>query len=113
MRNHLHVIITAKVKVIPDVNELEEWMKEVVRSVDMNIINGPHFCYSALPSNSGWTGIAVLDFSHIALHTWDDDQLIEFDLFSCKDFDVNDVIKQLDIFEPEEYNVKVLTRNKL
>ena len=66
----------------------------------MNVISGPHVVYSDMLDNEGFTAVAVLDFSHLSIHTWDkvDPALIEFDLFSCKDFDVNIVLDKLNEF---------------
>jgi S-adenosylmethionine decarboxylase len=107
------MIVTAKVGYIPTNPEfLKEWMIRVVESVNMKVINGPHVCYSDVKDNEGWTGVAVLDFSHIAIHTWPKDSLIEFDLFSCKDFDVSTVIEELKYFELKDYTVKIINRDK-
>jgi S-adenosylmethionine/arginine decarboxylase-like enzyme len=67
----------------------------------MNVISGPHVVYSDMVDNEGFTAVAVLDFSHLSIHTWDkvNPALIEFDLFSCKDFDVNIVLDKLNEFD--------------
>ena len=113
MRTHIHMIVTAKVRYIPSVeNDLKLWINKVVTDVGMKVLSGPHMCYSDVKDNEGWTGVAVLDFSHIALHTWPKDNLIEFDLFSCKDFDVNIVIDNLRYFGLDDYTVKIINRDK-
>lgn len=112
-RNHMHMIVTAKIDhaSVPG-HVLKEWIEDVVHSVNMKVISGPHVVYSDVKDNEGWTGIAVLDFSHISVHLWPNDNLIEFDLFSCKDFDVNTVIDHLRFFGLIDYSVKIINRDK-
>ena len=57
--------------------------------------------------------LAILDFSHLSIHTWDEisPALIEFDLFSCKDFDINTVMTRLDEFEINSYSNLIVDRD--
>ncbi len=43
----------------------------------------------------GTTGIIVLSTSHVAVHTWPAKHLFILDVFSCRDFDPEDVMKTL------------------
>ena len=102
IRQHKHIILRAYVKNPPSTQiQLSEWCKDVISRVGMNVISGPHVVYSDMLDNEGFTAVAVLDFSHLSIHTWDkvNPALIEFDLFSCKDFDVNIVLDKLDEFD--------------
>jgi hypothetical protein len=102
IRQHKHIILRAYVKNPPSTEiQLSEWCKDVISRVGMNVISGPHVVYSDMVDNEGFTAVAVLDFSHLSIHTWDkvNPALIEFDLFSCKDFDVNIVLDKLNEFD--------------
>lgn len=112
-RTHLHMIVTAKVKHADLCGRLlEDLISEIVTSIGMKVINGPHSCYSDIKGNEGWTAIAVLDFSSISIHLWQFENLLEFDLFSCKDFDVNRVLNLLDDkFGILVKKVKILNRD--
>jgi len=102
IRQHKHIILRAYVKNPPSTEiKLSEWCKDVISRVGMNVISGPHVVYSDMVDNEGFTAVAVLDFSHLSIHTWDkvNPALIEFDLFSCKDFDVNIVLDKLNEFD--------------
>ena len=82
IRQHKHIIIRAYVKNPPATEiQLSEWCKDVISRVGMNVISGPHVVYSDMVDNEGFTAVAVLDFSHLSIHTWDkvDPALIEFD----------------------------------
>ncbi len=99
VREHKHVIVRAYVWNPPrDSETLNSWCREVIESVGMKCIAGPFSVYSDMEGNKGHTAVAVLDFSHLAIHVWDEinPALIEFDLFSCKDFNVDAVIRKLD-----------------
>lgn len=114
VREHKHVIVRAYVNNPPNSKEqLSEWCRNVISDVGMKVIGGPIVVYSEMEGNEGYTAIAILDFSHLAIHTWDkiSPALIEFDLFSCKDFDIELVMKRLDEFEINSYSNLVVDRD--
>lgn len=114
VREHKHVIVRAYVNNPPkDKEQLSEWCNNVISDVGMKLIGGPLVVYSDMKGNEGYTAVAILDFSHLAIHTWDNisPALIEFDLFSCKDFDINLVMKRLDEFEINSYSNLVVDRD--
>ena len=54
MRTHIHMIVTAKVRYIPSVeNDLKLWINKVVTDVGMKVLSGPHMCYSDVKDNEG------------------------------------------------------------
>ena len=114
IREHKHVIVRAYVNNPPtDETTLSEWCTGVISSVGMKCVCGPHMVYSEMEGNKGYTAIAVLDFSHLAIHCWDEisPALIEFDLFSCKDFDVNIVLTKLNQFGIVSYSTLIVDRD--
>jgi S-adenosylmethionine/arginine decarboxylase-like enzyme len=114
LREHKHVIIRAYVNNPPqDADRLSDWCKEVVAAVGMKVIGGPLVVYGDMPGNAGYTAVTVLDFSHLAIHSWDEVSpgLIEFDLFSCKDFDVNIVLDKLEEFDIVSHSIMMVDRD--
>lgn len=114
VRKHKHVIVRAYVCDPPrDAEQLSDWCKEVINLVGMKCIGGPLVIYSDMEGNKGHTAVAILDFSHLAIHVWDEisPALIEFDLFSCKDFDVDIVLNKLDEFIMSDYSHEVIDRD--
>lgn len=112
--NHQHLIIRATLHKPPhDVNYITQWIKELVEAIDMKILIEPQAVYSDMIGNRGLTAIAVIETSHIALHCWDevDPAILEFDLYSCKTVDVQQVLTFLDEFEPMEISYMFLDRN--
>lgn len=85
----------------------------MIHSVDMKVLSGPHCCYSDVPNNEGFTCVAVLDFSHIAIHFWDkcEQPFFEFDLFSCKDFDINIPIEMMKRFDMTTLGIQFINRD--
>jgi S-adenosylmethionine/arginine decarboxylase-like enzyme len=114
IRQHKHIIIRAYVKNPPKTEQqLSSWCCDVIGRVGMNVISGPHVVYSDMVDNEGFTAVAVLDFSHLSIHTWDkvDPALIEFDLFSCKDFDIQNVLDKLNEFDIITYSQLIVDRD--
>ena len=63
--------------------------------------NNPILGYVENPNNPqdfGYSGIVVLYESHFAFHTWPYYAEIDFDIFSCKEFDFNKALKILQYF---------------
>lgn len=113
LRKHKHVIIRSYVSNPPNSEEiLKEWCRDVISRVGMRVLDGPHAVYSAdVPGNEGFTATAVLDFSHLALHAWDVNGLIELDLFSCKEFDPAILLEKLNEFGIISYSTLILDRD--
>jgi S-adenosylmethionine/arginine decarboxylase-like enzyme len=88
-------------------------MADIVHAVGMNILAGPMTSYSNIPGNEGITSIVTLDFSHAAIHIWPlyNKPLIEFDLFSCKHFEIDTVLDRLRQFDLLQYNIVLFDRD--
>ena len=95
---HKHLIIRATIKKPPshnDVNTLTDWIRKVIRSIDMKILGGPYTTYCDIKGNKGMTSVTIIETSHIALHTWDEisPALLQLDVYSCADFDPEIIFK--------------------
>ena len=71
----------------PPTNEafIKRWMEDLVKQIDMKIIQGPYTAYVTKEGNRGLTAVVMIETSHIALHVWDEDKhgMIQFDLYKC------------------------------
>jgi S-adenosylmethionine/arginine decarboxylase-like enzyme len=99
----------------PPTDELfiKQWMEDLVKQIDMKIIQGPYTAYVTKEGNRGLTAIVMIETSHIALHVWDEDNpgMIQFDLYTCSTLPVNDVIKNLKSnLGLKDYNYMVIER---
>ena len=71
------------------------FLKELPARVDMGALTPP-IIVRGIPENPGLTGVLVIDYSHISFHAFTDLNRINFDLYSCKDFDPNIVIEHVE-----------------
>ena len=110
---HKHLLIRAEVQ-NPPKNEEEtiSWMKKLIKTIDMNILAGPYSSQVSKKGNKGLSGVAIIDTSHISIHTWDEKEpaLIQLDVYSCKDFKKSNVIDCLDDFKPVTVEYKYFDR---
>ncbi len=93
--DHKHMLVTAHFVSPPqNINELKEWIAELVEAVDMKILVEPNLIYCDTAGNEGITGTTVIETSHCAFHIWDNGNppVMQFDLYSCKRFDPNIVV---------------------
>ncbi|MCH7828897.1 S-adenosylmethionine decarboxylase [Patescibacteria group bacterium] len=68
---------------------------QLPKLVGMKILSGPHLVRDYDTGHEGLTGFAIIDYSHISLHTFVDTQEIFIDIFSCKPFDYKKVRRYL------------------
>ena len=110
---HKHLLIRAEVQ-NPPKNEEEtiSWMRKLIKTIDMNILAGPYSSQVSKKGNKGLSGVAIIDTSHISIHTWDEQQpaLIQLDVYSCKEFKKADVIDCLEEFKPITVEYKYFDR---
>ena len=95
---HKHLIIRAEANRVPtDEEQLTEWLKEFIDSINMKILMGPYVKYCNVEGNRGITGIAVIETSHIAIHVWDEPNpaLMQIDVYSCAEFDVDEIAEKI------------------
>lgn len=96
--NHLHLLVTAFVDNPPLSAEAgEDWLRHLVKLVDMKILMDAQAIYCEDLGNEGVTGIVGLTTSHAAFHAWHEVEkpFVSFDLYSCRNFDINVVFDHL------------------
>ena len=111
---HKHLIIRAEANKVPtDEEQLTEWLKDFIDSIDMKILMGPYVKYCDVEGNRGITGIAVIETSHIAIHVWDEPNpaLMQIDVYSCAEFDVDEIANKIKAdFDVIKLDYKYLNR---
>ena len=111
---HKHLIIRAEANKVPtDEEQLTEWMKEFISSIDMKILMGPYVKYCNMECNRGITGIAVIETSHITIHVWDEPNpaLMQIDVYSCAEFDPYKIAEKIKAdFDVVKIDYKYLNR---
>ena len=111
---HKHLIVRAEaIKPPKDEDQLKEWMKEFVDSINMKIFMGPYVKYCNMEGNRGITAVAIIETSHIAMHIWDEvsPALMQFDVYSCGEFNIEDICNKIKKdFDIEKIEYKFLNR---
>ena len=66
---HKHLIIRAEASRPPtDEEQLQNWMREFIESINMKVFMGPYVKYCNMAGNRGITAVAIIETSHIAMH---------------------------------------------
>ena len=111
---HKHLIIRAEANRVPtDEEQLTEWLRDFIDSINMKILMGPYVKYCKVEGNRGITGIAVIETSHIAIHVWDEPNpsLMQIDVYSCAEFDVDEIANKIKSdFDVVKLDYKYLNR---
>jgi len=89
------------------------WIKHLIRAIDMEPIGEPHIEYTAaeFPDKAGFTAIQIIVTSSIVAHFIDSTGELYLNVFSCKEFDNDVVIKSVeDAFLAKKIRINFLTR---
>jgi S-adenosylmethionine/arginine decarboxylase-like enzyme len=110
---HKHILIRADVNKPPKtIDEVVNWLTKLIKDIDMKILDGPYAKRVDMKGNEGVTGMAIIETSHVVIHTWDaiTPSLIQLDVYSCKDFNPLVILNSLSIFEPLDVDYKYFDR---
>lgn len=119
MQKHLEIIIRSEIGKPPtedDLDKMNFWFRDLIDSIGMKILSGPHTVYCNKEGNRGYTGVCAIETSHLALHSWDEETpyILQLDLYTCSDLDVSIVIEKLMQFEPKKIHYMLIDKeNKL
>ena len=86
----------------------EAWMSTLVKKIGMKELSAPVAKRSYMKGNQGITCSCMITTSHIVLHTWEDDHpgLLQLDVYSCKDFNIQDIIDKLKDLWVDEHTIQ-------
>lgn len=92
------------------------FLDSVPASIGMTKIMPPYaFRYSGkVPEEWGVSGVVLIAESHIAVHTFpDQNEFVTVDIFSCKDFDIDLAIKEIEKFyKPAKIEKQLFMRGR-
>jgi S-adenosylmethionine/arginine decarboxylase-like enzyme len=117
-QQHKHLIVRAEIGQCPkeeDINKISDWIREMIKKIDMKLLAGPYTTYVNEKGNKGMTSVAIIETSHIALHIWDEavPGLLQLDVYSCANFNPQDVFEKVnEIFQTVKMEYKFLDREK-
>lgn len=112
---HRHLIVTAFLDNAPTSVVIgESWLTELVSIVDMQILMDAKAIYCEDLGNEGLTGIVGLTTSHSSFHAWHqaDRPFMNFDLYSCKEFEIEDVLAHFSCFVPTKISYMLIDRDE-
>ena len=82
-------------KLITDQKFVFKLLVEIPKLIGMKVLVGPNLVRDYDPDNIGITGVAIVSFSHITIHTFDETCQAFIDIFSCRPFDYEKVRRYL------------------
>lgn len=112
---HQHLLVKCWVKNPPlTENEVNKWLIDLVAAAGMKVVAGPTSVLVSEPGNEGVTGTITLATSHASIHVWDalDPALIQFDIYSCKCFELEQIMNCFKDWEPVKYDWMMIDRNE-
>ena len=99
MLEHKHFIFRGKL----DFNEsawnvdvIHNWLISLVQLLDMKLLIDPQVVFCTEPNNEGITGLCAITTSSLTYHSWVDGNMLQLDVYSCKDFDPVRVLHQVE-----------------
>jgi S-adenosylmethionine/arginine decarboxylase-like enzyme len=110
---HKHIIVRAEVLNPPsDENLVSEQVKTLIERIGMKLLMGPYAKYVHMEGNRGLTVAAIIETSHVVMHTWDesDPAIIQLDVYTCGPFDPLIVFDWLSQYNPVRVDHKYLDR---
>jgi S-adenosylmethionine/arginine decarboxylase-like enzyme len=110
---HKHLIVRAEVKNPPkDETRAKEFLRELIEGINMKILFGPEARYVDVVGNRGLTCFAIIETSHVVMHTWDecDPAMIQLDVYTCGELNTNVVFDFLQQFDVIKMDYKFLDR---
>ena len=115
MLTHKHLVVRAEVdKPIVNKNKAIKFLRALIKKIKMKPMYGPTASYCKMVGNRGITAFAIIETSHIAMHIWDESSpaLVQFDVYSCSDFEPKTVFEHMEIMHPKHIDYKFLDREE-
>ena len=111
---HKHLLLRGFITNAPTSEQVViDWLRDFVGRIGMKVVQGPFASMITEEGNRGLTASVMIETSHIAFHIWDemDPSLIQFDLYTCSELNVNYVLDTISsFFNFTEYQYMVLNR---
>lgn len=94
--------------------EMNNFLRKLVKHLKMDIIIEPRSAFCDQPGNTGLTGQVGLVTSHACIHSWDEYNYHEMDVYSCKPYDIMQLLSFVRVhLEPWAIEYMDFDREKL
>lgn len=102
-------------ELLADMTLMSQTLDAYPAKLDMTKIMPPYvFTYhGAVEDDWGVSGVVLIAESHISIHSFPEKGFATLDIFSCRDFNVDDAIEYFSqIFKPESFEKQLLMRGR-
>jgi S-adenosylmethionine/arginine decarboxylase-like enzyme len=91
---------------------LDIWFRRLIEAQGMTLMAGPLLAYNGRPGLEGWSGTAIIETSHVALHIWDktDPPIAQLDFYTCGHLDVQKILAAVEEWDISKADWWVLDR---
>lgn len=90
---------------------IDKFARQLVIDIDMIPYGDPQIVHFGKDDKTGYTMVQLIETSNIIVHFCEGNNTAYFDVFSCKTFEADDVLKLIDaVFKPKEVKVNFLVR---
>ncbi len=90
----IHLLVDGVTENTVEEEVIQHILTDLPPRIDMHVLDGPYLV-EGVKENPGYTGIEVIDKSHIAIHTFSETNTISIDVYSCKVFNAKKVVEYL------------------
>jgi S-adenosylmethionine decarboxylase len=100
-------------KILQDEDYLRNWLESYPAGIGMTKISPPYVLRytGSKPEDWGISGFVFIAESHISIHTFVEKNYVNIDIFSCKDFDADKAIEDLqDKFQLTKLRTRLIDR---
>ena len=99
-------------RLITDVSKIRQFIKELCKRIDMKTWGDCHVVkFGEDPRVAGYSAMQLIETSLISAHLADDSDRAFWDVFSCKEYDPNEVAKfAQEFFESKDAKTHTLIR---
>lgn len=112
---HKHLLVSCNFEKTPFKSTIftQKWIADLVKSIGMEILYSPRAVMCDKKGNEGISAFCLITTSHICLHSWEksDPNLVQLDVYSCKDYDINIIINKLNKLNPTSLKYKIIDRD--
>lgn len=88
-------------EILNDSEKLLAFLKDTPDKLDMTKLTDPMLIHAEGNGEhdpGGWTGFVIIAESHISLHTFVKRQFLSLDIYSCKNFETEKIVKYIQKF---------------